>query len=84
MLRYMRYEMRIFRLSIVASGHDGSLIARPSRSGYDEINPLVLSCSCQYPLDLAMLGSGMKLKDGYEDEQKQTDLLRLSVRIEER
>ncbi|KAK9217524.1 hypothetical protein WN943_006151 [Citrus x changshan-huyou] len=37
-----------------------------------------------YPLDLAMVGSGMKVKDGYEDEQKQTDLLRLSVTIEER
>ena len=28
------------RLSVVAPGHDGSLIARPSRSGYDEIIPL--------------------------------------------
>ncbi|KAH9657944.1 Endonuclease [Citrus sinensis] len=36
----MRYEMTFPRLSVVAPGHDGSLFARPSRSGYDEIIPL--------------------------------------------
>ncbi|KAK9183149.1 hypothetical protein WN944_026298 [Citrus x changshan-huyou] len=36
----MRYEMRFPHLSVVAPGHDGSLIAHPSRSGYDEIIPL--------------------------------------------
>ena len=40
MLRYMRYEMRFPHLSIVAPGHDGFVIARPSRSRYDEIIPL--------------------------------------------
>ncbi|GAY42350.1 hypothetical protein CUMW_066170 [Citrus unshiu] len=40
MLRHMRYEMRFPHLSVVAPGHDGSLITRPSRSGYDEIIPL--------------------------------------------
>ena len=40
MMRYIRYEMTFPRLSIVAPGHDGSLIARPLRSGYDEIIPL--------------------------------------------
>ena len=40
MLRYMRYEMRFPRLSAVAPEHDCSLIAHPSRSGYDEIIPL--------------------------------------------
>ena len=33
----MRYEMTFPCLSVVALRHDGSLIARPSRSGYDEI-----------------------------------------------
>ena len=40
MVKYMRYEMAFSRLSVVAPGHNGSLIACPSRSGYDEIIPL--------------------------------------------
>ena len=33
----MRYDMTFSHLSVVASGHNSSLIACPSRSGYDEI-----------------------------------------------
>ncbi|KAH9671308.1 Endonuclease [Citrus sinensis] len=44
----MRYEIRFPHLSVVAPGHDGSLIVHPSRSGYDEIIPLgsiMIRCS---------------------------------------
>ena len=48
----MRYIMAFPYLSVVAPGHNGSLIARPSRSGYDEIIPLgtclVIVFSIQY------------------------------------
>ena len=40
MLRDMRYELAFPRLSVVALRHDGSLIAHPTRSGYDKIIPL--------------------------------------------
>ena len=52
MMRYMRYEMTFPRLSIVTPRHDGSLIARLSRSGYDEIiflgTCLVIVINIQY------------------------------------
>ena len=55
MLRYMRYEMRFPYLSVVAPGHDGSLISHPSRSGYDEIIPLGTSLMIVFGIQYLIL-----------------------------
>ena len=51
-MRYEVYEMTFHGLPIVAPGHDGSLIARPLRSRYDEFIPmgtcLMIVFSIQY------------------------------------